>query len=1086
MLAELVRLGFLITSLRPAMTTTDALGHVTGELRAAGAHEIPETAGLLEQLEELQRDLAVHNAAEPEHQAAMRERLSAAVTEISAEGRTPLCLDLRLDAEVTLPEPVGREMAAAASALIRLSPNPGGSPVWEDYHRRFTERFGTATLVPLLDVINPAIGLGYPAGYPASVLPLPPERDAGRHAHLAQLITGESEVTLTDELIDTMTGSLFDPRLVPAHVEIAARVQAASTADLDAGRYTLHISPARAAGTLTSRFSALAAGSGLERRLPQRACRPRRTRCPVQLSVPPLFIRGENVGRIPAYLPGLLSLGEHPGRGDKPLGPDDLAVTATLRGLHLVHRETGQVIEPQVFHPLDLEKQMPPLGRFLAHLPRAFAADYLAFDWGPFRRLPHLPAVRYRRSVLSPEQWRLTAGSLPPAHAGLAEWRRSLAAWRRAHRLPGRRPAAQRRPDAAPGPGRAAARAVPARARGRRQARDHDPGTGAGGLRLDRRPRARDRPPAHPARRSRPGRDAPSAWSASQAAGHRPAAAGRGLGVAERQAVHGAGRDGRDHRRVIFPALIASLGTDEVWFIRYRNREETDHLRVRIAAGHGQAARRAAALAAWAGDLRARRLCARVALDTYYPEAGRYGDGECHARGRGRVRRRLRRGHRAAPAAARDRSRGADRARHARHRRRLQRRPGTGHAVAGRPAPAAGQGRRPRHGPDRHHARAQRGAEQLRHAARRPRPCLAPARRGRGGLPQDPGRGRGLHPHPRIPPAHPPQPLPGDRPRRRGSLPPARPPGRPRPARRLSPGDRVTSTSATPAGWHQDLGRGAAGTALARIAAARLTGLPPRATAPWIRAMTAGPVTANASASLFYGAPAVAFVLHTGAHPAYAAMLAALDEHVNDLTALKLAAAYERIDRGELTRPGEYDLISGLTGLGVYHLVRHGSAGSGMTAAVLGYLVALAEPVRQARRVPARLVERHRPRGHARPGLAGRAPEPRHGTRHRRHPRTTIGRDESRHPGRRPGQGGQRAVRDLRPLPPGQRRLPLVARDDHPQRAQTREGELRTPGPAVLVLRHPRPGAGTAARGPRARRPGTDARRRARSRRLRP
>lgn len=157
----------------------------------------------------------------------------------------------------------------------------------------------------------------------------------------------------------------------------------------------------------------------------------------------------------------------------------------------------------------------------------------------------------------------------------------------------------------------------------------------------------------------------------------------------------------------------------------------------------------------------------------------------------------------------------------------------------------------------------------------------------------------------------------------------------------------MTSTCATAAGWHQDLGRGAAGTALARIAAARLTGLPPRASAPWARAMTAGPVTANASAGLFYGAPAVAFVMLTGAHPAYAAMLATLDEHVNDLTALKLAAAYQRISRGKLTRPGEYDLISGLAGLGVYHLLRHGPAGSGMTAAVLGYLVALAEPVRR-------------------------------------------------------------------------------------------------------------------------------------------
>jgi hypothetical protein len=155
----------------------------------------------------------------------------------------------------------------------------------------------------------------------------------------------------------------------------------------------------------------------------------------------------------------------------------------------------------------------------------------------------------------------------------------------------------------------------------------------------------------------------------------------------------------------------------------------------------------------------------------------------------------------------------------------------------------------------------------------------------------------------------------------------------------------VTSVDTTTAGWHQDLGRGGTGVALARIVSVRLSGLPPRATAPSIRAMMASPVTASASASLFYGAPAVAFVLHTTAHPAYAAMLATLDGHVNDLTAMKLAAAYERMDRGELTRPSEYDLISGLAGLGVYHLVRHGSAGPGMTSAVLDYLVALSAPV---------------------------------------------------------------------------------------------------------------------------------------------
>jgi len=625
MVAELVRLGFLITSLRPPMTTADALGHVIAELRAAGAEEIPEAAGLLIQTEALHRELAAHNAAEPGRQTALRERLCATVAEISAQGRTPLCLDLRLDAEVTVPEPVGREMAAAASALIRLSPHPGGSPVWEDYHRRFADRFGTGTLVPLLDLVDPAAGLGYPAGYPASVLPLPPERDEGRHAHLARLLTGESEVTLTDELIEAMTSSLFDPRLVPAHVEIAARVQAASAADLDAGRYTLHISPARSAGTLTSRFSALAAGSGLEdvyRTAPAVHDRA----LPVQLSVPPLFIRGQNVGRIPAYLPDVLSLGEHPGTGGKPLGPEDLAVTATLRGLHLVCRETGQVIEPQVFHPLDLEKQLPALGRFLAHLPRAFTADYLAFDWGPFRRLPHLPAVRYRRSVLSPEQWRLTADGLPPTGTDLAGWRRALAAWRQRTGCPA---------------------AVQLHNGDQTLRLDLDEPLHALCLREhldDDKPaimtRAREAADygwigghAHEIALPLTRAGAPAPTEMPRLLVPAPAAGHGQLPLSGQSAWLSAklftAPDAMDE--IIgahLPALIASLGTDEVWFIRYRNREETDHMRLRIAAAHAQAPRRAAALAAWAEDLRARRLCARLTLDTYYPETGRYGDGE--------------------------------------------------------------------------------------------------------------------------------------------------------------------------------------------------------------------------------------------------------------------------------------------------------------------------------------------------------------------------------------------------------------------------------------------------------------------------
>lgn len=146
-----------------------------------------------------------------------------------------------------------------------------------------------------------------------------------------------------------------------------------------------------------------------------------------------------------------------------------------------------------------------------------------------------------------------------------------------------------------------------------------------------------------------------------------------------------------------------------------------------------------------------------------------------------------------------------------------------------------------------------------------------------------------------------------------------------------------------PAGRHQDLGRGAVGIVLARIAAGPAAGQP--TDGAWARPMTEAPVAAGETVSLYWGAPAVAYVLHTGGHPAHAGALARLDEHIGNVTAARLRAAYERMDRGELTHPAEYDLISGLTGLGLYHLVRHGGEAPGMTREVLEYLVALSRPV---------------------------------------------------------------------------------------------------------------------------------------------
>ncbi|GAA4237281.1 hypothetical protein GCM10022254_48980 [Actinomadura meridiana] len=131
----------------------------------------------------------------------------------------------------------------------------------------------------------------------------------------------------------------------------------------------------------------------------------------------------------------------------------------------------------------------------------------------------------------------------------------------------------------------------------------------------------------------------------------------------------------------------------------------------------------------------------------------------------------------------------------------------------------------------------------------------------------------------------------------------------------------------------QSLSDGAAGAAL--LAAER--GEDAR---PWLAEMVAGPVMAHPDeANLFQGAPAVAFTLATLGQPR---ALATLDRHVEAITHTRLEAAHRRIDRGELPAKREFDLIAGLTGLGVYLLRRHG--GGELLRDVLTYLVRLTEP----------------------------------------------------------------------------------------------------------------------------------------------
>jgi len=193
-LAELVAQRILVTSLRPPMTVTDPLAYVLGELTVVGAEEVPQAVLLFEELREVHVVLSRHNrSSSPAVGRDLRSFVSRRMAAISSTER-PLTVDLRVDCALVLPRAVAREAETAAVALTRLTPYPYGSPAWRDYHTRFLERYGIGALVPVLEILNADIGLGFPAGYRDSLLELhvpglrPPELGSRSQLRLSQAV----------------------------------------------------------------------------------------------------------------------------------------------------------------------------------------------------------------------------------------------------------------------------------------------------------------------------------------------------------------------------------------------------------------------------------------------------------------------------------------------------------------------------------------------------------------------------------------------------------------------------------------------------------------------------------------------------------------------------------------------------------------------------------------------------------------------------------------------------------------------------------------------------------------------------------
>lgn len=430
----------LLTSLRAPMTTVDALAHLLEQLEVLGVEDLPEPAALIKELAAIHDELSqLSRSLFPSKAGPTVESVAERMRAVRAADQ-PLAVDAVLDCQLSLPDTVIREAEAAATALLRLTPHPFGSPMWKDFHARFRDRYGTDAVVPVRDVVADS-GLGFPAGFLGA--PRVPaahaltERDATLLGLIQQAAAdGRTEIELTEPVISALTVGDHTQMIPHPRVELAFQLHATSLDALAHGQFQLWVTGVpRPASSMAGRFASLLPEAD-QRRLADSYTPIDSHAIGAQLSFPPRREHNENIARAPRLLPHVISLSEYRTVDSSLIPLDDLAVTADTSQLSLVRMSTGEHIQPQVLHALEETVQTPPLARFLAEIASARCGVYGPFDFGAARALPFLPRIRHGRAVLAPSRWLLAEGDLPASGCAMPTWEKALSTWRTRWQVP--------------------------------------------------------------------------------------------------------------------------------------------------------------------------------------------------------------------------------------------------------------------------------------------------------------------------------------------------------------------------------------------------------------------------------------------------------------------------------------------------------------------------------------------------------------------------------------------------------------------------------------------------------------------------
>jgi thiopeptide-type bacteriocin biosynthesis protein len=321
----------------------------------------------------------------------------------------PMQVDSFLDcSSLQLKHEIREHLAETATALWLLAQHPSAEESkLTRYHRLFLEKYGHNRLVPLLDLIDPVKGLGYPVE----------KREEVKQNNLSTLkeelfarISGNE--IIVDDLVQNLWFKYQD-RFVeaPLSLELYFDILTDLSKNREQGDYTLVLNPVIAsvqAGNTFGRFLSLWDDASnkietmrqfliKEEALDQKALF-------VEASFLPEAPRTANVCFFSKIRQFQLCLHYHE-PSQHSIDLEDLYVGATLQRLYLYSKRLKREIRVSMSSAVNPDLA-PPILRFLLDVTLFRSTPFSPYIWQGLAQSPvYLPRVRYRHTILCPARW---------------------------------------------------------------------------------------------------------------------------------------------------------------------------------------------------------------------------------------------------------------------------------------------------------------------------------------------------------------------------------------------------------------------------------------------------------------------------------------------------------------------------------------------------------------------------------------------------------------------------------------------------------------------------------------------------------